>query len=310
MTRRLPGRRLTVFWLGLLWLCLSVAGVVAPGMKRATALPRPRPVFALALGGGAALGYAHLGVLEVLEAEGLRPDLVLGSSMGSIVGGCYCAGLSPETITEEAEGLRLGKLIDWQMGGLGFFEWGKVRRRLTPRLGGLRLEDCRIPMICVATDLLTGERLLLDHGPLLDAMLASAAIPGLYEPVRWEGRLLVDGGLVDEVPVLSAREAGADIVVAVDVSHPLLGSEINGPFDVMRQAYFIIQMHNVEQRRQLADMMIRPDLAGLDFQAFDEVERARFVGREAARRALPELRALLKARGWRQRGDARPATRR
>jgi NTE family protein len=268
-------------------------------MARAKAQPRQRPLFALALGGGAALGYAHLGVLEVLEEEGLRPDLVLGSSMGSIVGGCWCAGLGADEISAEAEGLRLGKLIDWQLGGLGFFEWGKVRRRLGPRLGGKRLEDGRVPMVCVATDLMSGERVLLDHGPLLDAMLASAAIPGLYEPVRWEGRLLVDGGLVDEVPVLSARDAGADIVVAVDVSHPLLGKEINGPFDVMRQAYFIIQMHNVEQRRGRADLMIRPDLKGLDFQAFDEVERARRVGREAARKALPELRALLKARGWR-----------
>jgi len=259
------------------------------------------PRFALALGGGAALGYAHLGVLEVLEAEGLRPDLVLGASMGSIVGGLYCAGLSPDAIAAQAEGLDIFKLMDWQLGGMGFFEWNKVRRRLGPLLEGRRVESCVVPLICVATDLRSGERVPLSRGPLLDAMLASATIPGLYEPVPWEGRLLVDGGLVDEVPILSAREAGATIVVAVDVSHPLLDEELRGPFDVMRQAYFIIQMHNVDHRRPLADLLIRPDLDGLDFHRFGEVEAARRVGREAARKALPELRALLKSRGWSRR---------
>jgi len=247
-----------------------------------------RPVFALALGGGAALGYSHLGVLEVLEEEGLRPDLVLGASMGSIVGGLYCAGLPLDEIAAQAEGLGILQLIDWQLGGLGIFEWGRVRRRLEPLVGDLRLEDCPTPLVCVTTDLRSGERVPLRRGPLLDAMLASATIPGLYEPVSWEGRLLVDGGLVDEVPVFSAREAGADIVVAVDVSHPLLAEELRGPVDVMRQAYFIIQMHNV-------------DLRGLDFQKFDEVETARQVGRAAARQALPALRECLRAKGWRPR---------
>jgi NTE family protein len=256
------------------------------------------PRFALALGGGAALGYAHLGVLEVLEEEGLVPDLVLGTSIGSIMGGLYCSGMSPAAIAEEAEGLNLWKIVDLQMGGLGFLEWKKVRRRLEPLLRVKRLEDCPLPLVCVATDLRSGERVMLNRGPLLDAMLASAAVPGLYEPIPWAGRLLVDGGLTDEVPVLSARDLGAEIVVAVDVSHPLLDGEIKGPVDVMRQSYFIIQLHNVEARRALADLVIRPDLTGLDFQAFDEVQAARRVGREAALKALPQLRAVLKAKGW------------
>ena len=257
-----------------------------------------RPVFALALGGGAALGYAHLGVLEVLEAENLRPDLVLGASMGSLMGGFYCSGMEPDLIAAHASELGVWHLVDLQLGGLGFLEWKRVRRRLAPLLGVERLEDCRPPLVCVATDLLSGERVLLRRGPLLDAMLASAAVPGLYEPVAWEGRLLVDGGLVDDVPILSARELGADIIVAVDVSHPLLGKDLRGPVDVMRQGYFILQKQNVEQRRSLADIVLRPDLDGLDFHAFDEVEKARAAGREAARRALPELRRVLRAKGW------------
>ncbi len=257
-----------------------------------------KPRMALALGGGAALGYAHLGVLEVLEAEGLRPDVVLGASMGSIVGGLYCAGLDADQIAAQAEDLDIFKLMDWQLGGMGFFEWDKVRRRLGPLLDGRRVERCSPALVCVATDLRSGERVPLKSGPLLDAMLASATIPGLYEPVRWNGRLLVDGGLVDEVPILSARETGADLVLAVDVSHPLLDEELKGPFDVMRQAYFIIQMHNVDHRRPMADLLIRPDLEGLDFHKFGEVEAARRAGREAARKALPELRRLMKAKGW------------
>jgi NTE family protein len=277
---------------------LVLALVLTVGMPSSSRAARERPLFALALGGGAALGYAHLGVLEVLEEEGLRPDLVLGASMGSIVGGFYCSGLPVERIAAQADGLGIFHLMDLQLGGLGIFEWGKVRRRLAPLVGGMRLEDCPIPLICVATDLQSGERLLLRKGPLLDAMLASATVPGLYEPVPWEGRLLIDGGLVDEVPVFSAREAGAAVVVAVDVSHPLLDGKLRGPIDVMRQAYFIIQMHNVDHRRSQADLLVRPDLDGLDFHKFGEVEAARRAGREAARRCLPELRTLLNEKGW------------
>ncbi len=257
-----------------------------------------KPVFALALGGGAALGYAHLGVIQVLEEEGLRPDLVIGTSMGSIVGGYYCAGVPFDGIIKEANRLNIFNLIDWKVGRLGFFEWKKVRRRMKPLLGELEFADVNPRLLCVATDLKSGEKVVVGDGPLIDGMLASATIPGLYRPVEWQGRLLVDGGLVDEVPVYTAREAGADVVIAVDVSHPLLDEELKGPFDAMRQAYFIIQMHNVDQRNELADLMIRPDLQGLDFHRFGEVDDAVERGRQAARQSLAEIRAILARKGW------------
>lgn len=260
--------------------------------------PAEKPLFALALGGGAALGYTHLGVLQVLEEQGMTPDLVVGASMGSIVGGYYCAGVPMDRIIKEAGKLNIFKLMDWKLGGLGFFEWKKVRKRMKPLLGHVDFADCSPSLICVATDLMSGERVGVSSGPLLDGMLASATVPGLYRPVELDGRLLVDGGLVDEVPVITAREAGAGIVVAVDVSHPLLGKEMNGPFDVMRQAYFIIQMHNVDHRNELADLMIRPDLESLDFHRFGQVELAIERGRQAALERLPELRTLLMDRGW------------
>jgi NTE family protein len=252
------------------------------------------PMLVLALGGGAALGYAHLGVLDVLEDEGIVPDMITGASMGSIVGGYYCAGIPIEEIIEEAKGLNIFKLIDWKLGGLGFFEWKKVRKRISSLLGDQLIEDAKPALICVAADLYTGERVAIKEGDLIDAMLASATIPGLYRPLEIDGRTLVDGGLVDEVPIYTALEAGADVVIAVDVSHPLLGHEMNGPFDVMRQAYFIIQMHNIDQRRPLADVVIRPNLEGLDFHRFREVEALVQVGRDAARAALPAIREALK----------------
>ena len=252
-----------------------------------------RPRLALALGGGAALGYAHLGVLAVLEEEGIVPDLVTGASMGSIVGGYWCAGMPLDSIRMEASELNLFKLLDWKLGKRGFFEWKKVRRRLDRRLGGLEIQNLPVPLIAVATDLYTGDRVMLDHGNLIDAMLASATIPGLYQPVTIAGRELVDGGLVDEVPIISARDAGALIVVAVDVSHPLLPADIGSPFDVMRQAYFIIQMHNVAARATQADVLIRPELEGLDFQDFGQVQEAEAAGRKAALEALPRIRELL-----------------
>ncbi len=267
-------------------------------VSQASSASTDRPVFALALGGGAALGYAHLGVIQVLEEEGLVPDLVIGTSMGSIVGGYYCAGVPFQGIIEEANRLNIFNLIDWKVGRLGFFEWKKVRRRMKPLLGDLVFADLSPHLLCVATDLKSGEKVVVDDGPLIDGMLASATIPGLYRPVEWKGRLLVDGGLVDEVPVYTAREAGADVVIAVDVSHPLLDEELKGPFDAMRQAYFIIQMHNVDQRNELADLMIRPDLQGLDFHRFGEVDDAVERGRRAARESLAEIRAILARKGW------------
>lgn len=256
-----------------------------------------RPRVALALGGGAALGYAHLGVLGVLEEAGIRPDLVTGASMGSIVGGCYCAGMPLDSIRLMAKDLSLFRLLDWNLGKRGFFEWKKVRRLLDPRLGTLRLESLPIPLGAVATDLYTGKRVVLRRGPLVDGMLASATIPGLYQPLVIEGRELIDGGLVDEVPILSAREAGAEIVIAVDVSHPLLPAEITNPFDVMRQAYFIIQQHNVAARAAHADIVIRPDLEGLDFRDFSQVDAAEAAGRRAALEALPAIRDCLRRAG-------------
>jgi NTE family protein len=254
------------------------------------------PILALALGGGAALGFAHIGVLQVLEEEGIVPDMITGASMGSIVGGYYCAGVPLDKIAEEAEGLNIFNLMDWKLGGLGFFEWKKVRKRMAPLLGNKLLEDTKPALICVATDLHTGERVALREGELVKAMLASATIPGLYRPVEWEGRLLIDGGLVDEVPIYAAREAGADIVIAIDVSHPLLGNEMNGPIDVMRQAYFIIQKHNVNERRHMADVLIRPNLEGQSFHSFGEIDSLVQIGREAAIEALPAIREALSSR--------------
>ncbi len=268
-------------------LCLILLGVIRSGWSGET------PKIALALGGGAALGYAHIGVLQVLEEEGLRPDLVTGASMGSIVGGYYCAGVPLDSILLEAEDLNIFKLIDWKFGKRGFFEWKKVRKRLNRRLEGLRLEGLETEFIPVATDLYTGERVLLRTGRLVEAMLASATIPGLYQPLIIDGRTLVDGGLVDEVPILSARDAGADVVIAVDVSHPLLKEEITGAIDVMRQAYFILQMHNVNHRRDQVDVLIRPDLEDLDFRSFSQVRQAVAVGRAAALEALPEIRRVV-----------------
>jgi NTE family protein len=291
---------------------LCALALVAHGAKPA-ATERTRlhgeedaPMIALALGGGAALGYAHLGVLAVLEEAGIRPDLVTGASMGSIVGGYYCAGVPLDSIRMAAKDMSLFKLLDWNLGRRGFFEWKKVRRRLEPRLGKLRVENLPIPLGAVATDLYTGERVVVRRGPLVDAMLASATIPGLYQPLVIEGRELIDGGLVDEVPILSAREAGADIVIAVDVSHPLLPKEIRSPFDVMRQAYFIIQKHNVAARAEHADILIRPELEGLDFQDFSQVEAAEAAGRKAALEALPRIRKCLSAYGSDGRGRIHP----
>lgn len=175
----------------------------------------------LALGSGGARGAAHVGVLKVLEREGIKISAIAGASIGAMVGGAYAAGLPLSRIEEEWLTTSRTKLLRSFLPTFprtGLSSGAGLRRYLREILGDVRIEELPIPFAAVATDLDTGEAVVLRSGPLVDAIRASTAIPGVFQPVHWEGRLLVDGGMVEPLPVRICRELGADVVVAVDTN--------------------------------------------------------------------------------------------
>lgn len=204
---------------------LSLRAVEPPsfpqGVVEPIEAPRSRaPRIGLALGGGSARGWAHLGVIRALEDAGVVPDIVVGCSIGAVVGGCYAAGKlgSLEDFARSLTKRRVVGLLDLRLPGPGLIAGDRLRARLVSELSGRLIEELPIGFACVATELGTGHEVWLTNGSLVEAVRASYAIPGLFPPVAIDDRLLMDGTLVNPVPVRLARELGADVVVCVNLN--------------------------------------------------------------------------------------------
>jgi NTE family protein len=185
-----------------------------------------KPVVALVLGGGAARGWAHIGVIHELKSMGVEPDMVVGTSVGSVVGGAYASGnLKPfEDWISSLSRVDIIRLLDAKMTGGGFLQGNSLMGAIEKRIGNPKIEDLEIPFACVATELDTGREVWLREGSLLDACRASIALPGMFAPSRLrEDKLLLDGGLVNPVPVSLARAMGGDVVIAVNLNGDLIG---------------------------------------------------------------------------------------
>lgn len=181
--------------------------------------PRPRPKVGVALGAGAARGWSHIGVLQELVSNGIVPDVVAGTSIGAVVGGCFAAG-KLEQLESFARALtrrRIFSLLDVSFSGSGLFSGGRLKTRLDRELAHVRVEDMPIAFAAVATEVGSGHEVWLTRGPVVEAIRASYALPGLFEPVKWNGRWLFDGALVNPVPVAVCRALGADLVIAVNL---------------------------------------------------------------------------------------------
>ena len=280
-------------------LAAGAAFSAAPGRNAVAAhgtslLPGARPArVALVLGGGGCRGHGHIGVIRVLEKNSLKPDLVVGSSVGSLVGALYAAGMTSDQI--ERYGQRLGSnlLRDWTFPKLGLFGGDAIRRFVVERVGPRRVESLPIRFAAVATDLRTGEMAVLDRGDLGLAVQASASIPGLLEPVRIGEHLYVDGNLSVPLPVEAARRLGARRVIAVDVTFPPAQADLGDPFDVLYQSFSILTRKLALEERDRADLVIEPRLP--EYNSMDAATLKMLVeaGERAALEALPGLRALF-----------------
>lgn len=186
---------------------------------------RSRPKIGLALGGGAARGWAHIGVLQALTQAGYGPDVIAGTSIGAVVGGCFAAGKLPEltTFARSLTKRRVVGLMDFHIGGAGLIAGGRLKRLLERDLAGIRIEALPQRFVAIATELGTGHEIWLTHGPLVEALGASYALPGVFDPVKLGGRWLMDGALVNPVPVTACRAMGADLVICVNLNSDLAG---------------------------------------------------------------------------------------
>jgi NTE family protein len=250
-----------------------------------------KPKIGLALSGGATLGAAHIGVLQVLEREGVRPDFVAGTSAGALVGAVYCAGVPLDELADIFINMKWPALLKLSITKpIALFDTQPMEAMVRKVIGDSEFSDLEIPFAAVACDLMTGERVVLQSGPVAPAIRASASVPGVFTPVELNGRLLVDGGVVDNLPVEQVKAMGATFTIASDVSNR--GQNIKRPdniFDVLQTTFNIMQDRGALPNRDASDCYIRPKLRSIPA---GDSRRARRCWRKGRRRLKRFCRAL------------------
>lgn len=261
---------------------------------------KPEPRIGLALGGGAARGFAHVGVIQVLEEAGIRPQMVVGTSAGSLVAAIYASGRSGLQLQRIAQDMEEASLADWTLPffGRGFLRGDALARYVNSQVNGSLIESMPLPLGIVATDFHTGEGILFRRGDVGLAVRASSAVPSVFQPVRISGRDYVDGGLVAPVPVRYARQMGADLVIAVDISTTPQSNSADGPLQVVLQTFTIMGKSINAFELRGADVVVRPALPGVGGADFAARRQSIEAGRAAMIAALPQFRAKLAA--WMQ----------
>lgn len=302
------------------------------------AIVRPRRKIGLALGAGGARGWSHIGVLQELEANGLKPDVIAGASIGAVAGGCWAGGRLAE-LEDFARSLtkrRVFSLLDVSLSGAGLIAGNRLRSRLEAALGQIKIEELSTRFVAVATEMGTGHEIWLQRGPLVEAMRASYALPGIFEPVAIGGRWLFDGALVNPIPVTACRALGADFVISVNLiadtrlrptvirddtfveeaADETVATPARKRYGLFRSQFdrnatgapglatAMVEAFNITQdriaRARLAgdppDATIGARLGRIGFFDFHRAEEMIALGREAARKALPEIREEMETR--------------
>lgn len=245
----------------------------------------------LALGGGVARGLAHIGVLSVLEDAGVPIDCIAGTSMGAIIGSAYCAGLSVAELREMAARTGWWHVSRPLLSVGGFLTFQKLERWIEDNIGEFDVCDLSIPFAAVASDLISGERVVLSEGRLCTAVRASCSVPGFVPPVEVDGRMLVDGGITDNIPADVARLLGADFVIGVDIFMPALRRRL-GPFGQGIAAVETLVRHAGKGSNE-CDVLIVPHMEGRSYLKFSDYEQLIALGEQAAREQLPAILAAL-----------------
>lgn len=257
------------------------------------------PVVGLALGAGAARGFAHLGVLQVLRQEGIPIHLISGSSIGSVFGALYAVGHDLQMLEKVAHELKQNFFVDVTVPRLGLLRGKKIEDLLRVLTKGMTFDQLQVPFYAVAVDIEKGERVVLNEGSVAEAVRASIAIPGIFQPKEWQGRLLVDGAVLDRIPIDVAREKGAQVVIAVDVKYggyEVTNHKVRSIFDIMLQSVDLLERELIKYYIVEADVVIRPNLSHISPAAFDRIGECVEQGRIATLEALPRIKELIGSR--------------
>ncbi len=261
----------------------------------------PRPKIALVLGGGAARGFAHVGVIRALEQEKIPIDMIVGTSVGSLIGAIYASDLNSFELEWTAFTLEKDDLFDYgifsAITGMGLAKGDKLEAFIKTKIPAANIEDLKVPFAAVATDLNRGTIVVLDKGSVARAVRASSAIPGVFTPVDYQGKLLVDGGLMDNIPIAVARARGADIVIAVDISENVTNFNVTNLVDVVLQAVNIMFNENVKNKKKDADVLIAPAVGDVGMLDFTQKKRCMLTGIEAAQKVMPEIKKKIEEWG-------------
>ena len=255
--------------------------------------PPAAPKIALALGGGAARGFAHVGVIKALEAQGIVPDIVVGTSAGSVVAALYAGGANGFELQKLALSMEEGSVSDWVLPDRGFIRGEALQNFVNKALLNRPMNALPRKLAVVATELRTGELTVLRSGDVGLAVRASSSVPGVFQPVRIGGREFVDGGLVSPVPAKVARDLGADFVIAVDISSKPKNAKVSSMIDVLLQTFTIMSATVAQYELGQADVVIRPDVGNISGTDFQSKHLAILEGEKAAAEKMEQIRAAL-----------------
>ncbi|WP_241254397.1 patatin-like phospholipase family protein [Brevibacillus sp. SYP-B805] len=252
-----------------------------------------KPKVGLALGAGGARGLAHIGVLKAFESHGIEVDLLAGSSMGSLIAALYANGIEPRMMEKLAVNLKRKHWLDVIVPNLGFVAGEKIKELIRLLTHGKHIEQLNKELAIVATDIETGERVVFREGPIDRAVRASISIPGIFVPERVDGRLLVDGGVIDRVPITVTREMGADIVIAVDVAQFDTRMKVTSIFDVIAQTIDVMEREILRHRMLAADLVIRPNVGHYSSIAYAAIEEIIAEGERTALAYVEQVKELI-----------------
>ena len=283
--------------------CSSAPPAITPSAAPAPAVVaaiKPKPVIGLALGGGSAKGFAHIGVIKALEAQGIVPDIVIGTSAGSVVGAMYASGKSGFELQELAIPFDKWQFVDWGMPNRGLMKGDALAKFINTAVAGRTIEKFPKKFGAVATDLQSGEPIVFRSGDAGTAVLASSSIPLAFQPVSIRGRQYVDGGLISPVPVRLAFQMGATFVIAVDISDKPDEGSIDSTMGVALQTLAIMGQMIWRYEKPMADVLIRPDISRLGSVDFENRHLAIMEGEKAAGNQMQALKEKLARFGERQ----------
>ena len=273
------------------------AAAVAPPV---VAAPPKKVRIGLALGGGAARGFAHIGVIKALEAQGIYPEIVVGTSAGSVVGALYASGLNGFALQKTAMDMDEATISDWALplfgSSTGVLKGEALQSYVNKAVGNKPMEKLKLRFGAVATDLKNGQPILFQRGNTGQAVRASSAVPSVFQPVKIGARSFVDGGLVAPVPVRFTREMGADFIIAVNISTQTDVQATVSSLDVLMQTFTIMGQRLNHYELKDADIVIQPSLGNMGGADFAGRNRAILAGEQAAAAVMPQIKAKLKAK--------------